>query len=78
VTGYDLVVHESEVRFEAEAHPATCLIGSWRPFPGYTLAGACSCRRALSTATSPYVLIMCRDALPIVIVVFFCVCVCLF
>lgn len=74
MTGYDLVIDESEVRFEAVANPATCLIGNWRHFPGDTVAGACSCRLALCTATSPYVLITCREALPVVDFV----CVCLF
>jgi hypothetical protein len=73
VTGYNLVVDGSEVRFEAGAHPATYLIGNWRPFTGDTVAGACSCRLALPTATSPYVLITCREALPVVVVfVFVC------
>jgi hypothetical protein len=69
VTGYDLVFDESEVRFEAGAHPATCVTGNWRHFPGDTVAGACSCRLAVSTATSPCVLITCREALPVVFVV---------
>ena len=71
MNGYDLVIDESEVRFEAVANPATCLIGNWRTFPGDTVAGACSCRLALSTATTSYVLITCREALPVVVLCVF-------
>ena len=73
MTGYGLFIDESEVRFEAVANPATCLIGNWRPFPGDTVAAACSCRLALSTATSLIVWITCREILPVAVL---CVCVC--
>ena len=44
------------------------------------MAGACSCRLALSIATAPYVLITCGEALPVVVIVVVVVClfVCLF